>query len=92
MSGEESRQQIKMRAERIGITSSELLLLSETSLERILDQIQTVNPRVLVIDSIQTVFTSSLPSAPGSIGQVRECCGAIIVLAKKNYSDFLWVK
>lgn len=90
VSGEESRQQIKMRAERIGITSSELLLLSETSLERILDQIQMVHPRVLVIDSIQTIFTSSLPSAPGSIGQVRECSGAIIVLAKKKgLSTFL---
>ncbi|MBI2089797.1 MAG: DNA repair protein RadA [Deltaproteobacteria bacterium] len=90
VSGEESRQQIKMRAERIGTTSSELLLLSETSLERILDQIQKVHPRVLVIDSIQTIFTSSLPSAPGSIGQVRECSGAIIVLAKKKgLSTFL---
>ncbi|MBI2997709.1 MAG: DNA repair protein RadA [Deltaproteobacteria bacterium] len=84
VSGEESRQQIKMRAERIGVTSPKLLLLSETSLEGILDQIKKVNPSVLVIDSIQTIFTSALPSAPGSIGQVRECSGAIIVLAKKK--------
>lgn len=90
VSGEESRQQIKMRAERIGITSSQLLLLSENSLERILDQVQKVHPSVLVIDSIQTIFTPSLPSAPGSIGQVRECSGAIIVLAKKKgLSTFL---
>lgn len=90
VSGEESRQQIKMRAERIGITSPKLLLLSETSLERILDQIKKIDPAILVIDSIQTVFTSSLPSAPGSIGQVRECCGAIIILAKKRgLSTFL---
>ena len=84
VSGEESRQQIKMRAERIGVTSPKLLLLSETSLEGILDQIKKVNPSVLVIDSIQAIFTSALPSAPGSIGQVRECSGAIIVLAKKK--------
>jgi DNA repair protein RadA/Sms len=90
VSGEESRQQIKLRAERLGITSSKLLLLSETSLERILDQVQKVNPAILVVDSIQTIFTSSLPSAPGSIGQVRECSGAIIVLAKKTgLSTFL---
>ncbi|MBI2360683.1 MAG: DNA repair protein RadA [Deltaproteobacteria bacterium] len=90
VSGEESRQQMKMRAERIGITSSKLLLLSETSLERILEQIRKVNPAVVVVDSIQTIFTSSLPSAPGRIGQVRECSGAIIVLAKKKgLSTFL---
>jgi DNA repair protein RadA/Sms len=83
VSGEESPRQIKMRAERLGVTSPSLLILSETSLERIIEQIKKLKPSILVIDSIQTIFSSNLPSAPGSIGQVRECSGAIVVLAKK---------
>jgi DNA repair protein RadA/Sms len=90
VSGEESPRQIKMRAERLGIASPNLLVLSETALERILEQIKRTKPAVLVIDSIQTLFSSSLPSAPGSIGQVRECSGSIITLAKKSgLSTFL---
>jgi len=90
ISGEESQRQIKMRAERLGVESSNLLILSETSLERIIEQVRKIKPSVLVIDSIQTIFTSSLPSAPGSIGQVRESSGSIIVLAKKSgLSTFL---
>ena len=90
VSGEESQRQIKMRAERLGITSAKLLILSETSLERIIEQIKKTKPSVLVIDSVQTIFTSTLPSAPGSIGQVRESSGSIIVLAKKSgLSTFL---
>ena len=73
-----------MRAERLDIAAPNLLILSETSLERILDQVKRTKPAVLVIDSIQTIFTSSLPSAPGSIAQVRESSGSIIVLAKKT--------
>ena len=90
ISGEESQRQVKLRAERLGLQSSELLILSETSLERILEQIKKIRPQILVIDSVQTLFSSSLPSAPGSIGQVRECSGSIIALAKKNVvSTFL---
>ena len=84
VSGEESQRQIKMRAERLGVTCPNLLVLAETSLERIMEQVKKIKPSVLVIDSIQTLFTSSIPSAPGSIGQVRECSGSIIVLAKKS--------
>ena len=84
VSGEESQAQIKIRAERLGITAPNLLVLSETSLERILDQVKKLKPAVLVIDSIQTIFTSSLPSAPGSVAQVRETSGSIIVSAKKT--------
>jgi DNA repair protein RadA/Sms len=84
VSGEESQRQIKMRAERLGIAAPNLLVLSETSLERILEQVKKLKPGVLVIDSIQTIFTSTIPSAPGSIAQVRESSGAIIVLAKKT--------
>ena len=90
VSGEESPRQIKMRAERLGIAAPNLLILSETSLERILEQVKKIKPAVLVVDSIQTLFSPSLPSAPGSIGQVRECSGSIIVLAKKGgFSTFL---
>src|SRR5918994_2395082 len=84
VSGEESQRQIKMRAERLDIAAPQLLILSETSLERILEQVKRIKPAVLVIDSIQTIFTSTLPSAPGSIAQVRESSGSIIVLAKKT--------
>ena len=84
VSGEESQRQIKMRAERLGIAAPNLLVLSETSLERILEQVKRLKPGVLVIDSIQTIFTSTIPSAPGSIAQVRESSGSIIVLAKKT--------
>ncbi len=84
VSGEESQRQIKMRAERLGIAAPNLLVLSETSLERIIEQVKKLKPGVLVIDSIQTIFTSTLPSAPGSIAQVRESSGSIIVLAKKT--------
>src|SRR3989338_5345183 len=90
ISGEESPRQIKLRAERLGVAPPTLLILSETSLERIIDQIKRTKPSVLVIDSVQTIFTSTLPSAPGSISQVRESSGAIIILAKKSgLSTFL---
>jgi DNA repair protein RadA/Sms len=84
VSGEESQRQIKMRAERLGIVAPNLLILSETSLERIIEQVKKIKPGLLVIDSIQTIFSSSIPSAPGSIAQVRESSGSIIVLAKKT--------
>jgi DNA repair protein RadA/Sms len=84
VSGEESPRQIKMRAERLGIAAPNLLVLSETSLERIMDHVKKLKPGVLVVDSIQTIFSSTIPSAPGSIAQVRECSGSIIVRAKKT--------
>ncbi len=84
VSGEESQRQIKMRAERLGVDAPNLLVLSETSLERILEHVKKIKPGLLVIDSVQTMFTSTIPSAPGSIAQVRETSGSIIVLAKKT--------
>ncbi|MDE0035255.1 MAG: DNA repair protein RadA [Deltaproteobacteria bacterium] len=84
VSGEESEQQVQMRGRRIALASSNLLVLSETSLERILEQVKAVKTAVLVVDSIQTVHTSAIPSAPGSIGQVRECSSALISMAKKT--------
>src|SRR3990172_9376408 len=78
VSGEESPRQIKMRAERLGIDAPNLLVLSETSLERIIEQVRKIKPGLLVIDSIQTIFSTAIPSAPGSIAQVRESAGSII--------------
>jgi DNA repair protein RadA/Sms len=84
VSGEESPRQIKMRAERLGINAPNLLILSETALEQIIEQVKKIKPGLLVIDSIQTIFSSTNPSAPGSIAQVRESSGSIIALAKKT--------
>ena len=72
VSGEESPRQIKMRCERLGIESESLLIYPETNLEEILKTTQAVAPAALVVDSIQTTFTSLLTSAPGSISQVQE--------------------
>jgi len=90
VSGEESLRQTKMRADRIGVTSPNLYVLAENSLEKIIEAIQKLRPRVAVVDSIQTVFTSQLQSAPGSIGQVRESAGKLMVLSKTTgLSTFL---
>lgn len=89
-SGEESPRQIKMRADRLGVTSPTLFVLAENSLERILEEAQKLKPQVLVVDSIQTVFTAELSSAPGSIGQVRESSGRLMILSKTTgLSTFL---
>ena len=72
VSGEESPQQIKMRADRLGIHSPNLYVVAATALEEIFRVAETVNPRVMVVDSIQTVFTGELTSAPGSVSQVQE--------------------
>ena len=84
VSGEESAQQIKLRSNRIGATTKDLLLLVEVSLERILEQIKKVEPAIVVIDSIQTVYSGDLMSAPGSVGQVREASSRLILFSKKN--------
>ena len=83
ISGEESAHQIKMRAERIG-GNSEVMILCETSLESIFDNIKEVKPELVVIDSIQTISTSDVESSPGSITQVRECAAALLRFAKTS--------
>jgi DNA repair protein RadA/Sms len=72
VSGEESPEQIKMRADRLGVKSPDIILLPETSLEGIVSRAQEIKPQAIVIDSIQTVFSLELPSAPGSVSQIRE--------------------
>ena len=83
VSGEESASQIKLRSERIGAASKNLLVLVEISLEKILEQIKAVSPAIVVIDSIQTVYSGELMSAPGSVGQVREASSRLILFSKK---------
>ena len=84
VSGEESAKQIKLRGNRIGASSGNLLVLVEISLENITRHIKEISPKAVVIDSIQTLYSSALASAPGSVGQVRESSGKLIVLSKKT--------
>lgn len=83
VSGEESPRQIKMRGQRLGIEEPNLLILAETSLEQILKAVQEIQPAAVVVDSIQTVYTEQLTSAPGSISQVQEVAGQLMWLAKR---------
>ena len=83
ISGEESLQQSKMRADRLGVSSEHLFVVSETSLEKILQDIQALRPSTVVVDSIQTIYSSELPSTPGSITQVREASSRLLYLAKR---------
>lgn len=84
VSGEESARQTRLRGERLGVNARELLILAETSLEKILSHIKAGNPRAVVIDSIQTLYAPGLESAPGSVSQVRESAGRLMVMAKKS--------
>lgn len=83
-SGEESLQQIKLRAERLNAGNSNCLFLSETSLELLMAHTEQVQPDLLIIDSIQTISTETIESSPGSVSQVRECTSAILKYAKKT--------
>ncbi len=83
-SGEESARQIKLRAERLGVDNGDLLLLCETDMGVILNAISTEKPDIVIVDSIQTVSLSELPSSPGSVTQVRECTAALTRAAKRE--------
>jgi DNA repair protein RadA/Sms len=82
ISGEESPQQIKLRAERLGIRSPHLYILAETSLEQILLQIERMHPRLAIVDSIQSIRTGELSASVGSVSQVRECASQLLRQAK----------
>lgn len=84
ISGEESPGQIRLRAERLGAGSDGLYILAETNLDTALDQVDAVEPEVLVADSVQTLWTSDASSTPGSVTQVRECAARLIALAKSR--------
>src|SRR5512147_3206211 len=83
VSGEESPRQIKMRGQRLGVEHPNLLILAETSLEQILKAVHEIQPAALVVDSIQTVYTEQITSAPGSISQVQEVAGQLMWFAKR---------
>jgi DNA repair protein RadA/Sms len=84
VSGEESLAQIKLRAQRLQVNSDNLLLLSETVLEDVLEAVHKLSPDILVMDSIQTIYRTDLESAPGSVGQVRECGAELMRRAKSG--------
>jgi len=87
---EESARQVRMRGDRLGANNPSLLLLAETSLEAIIDRVREIKPAFLIIDSIQTIFTAGLESAPGSVSQVRECAGRLMQLSKgEGVSTFI---
>ena len=89
-SGEESEHQIKSRGDRLGVGDAPLYLLAETCIERILEEIGRVKPALMVVDSVQTVFSLKFQSAPGSIGQVREAATQFLFTAKgHNIPTFL---
>lgn len=84
ISGEESEQQIRMRAERIGIKSETCFILTETLTQNIFKQIESFEPDIVIIDSIQTLHSSLIDSSPGSISQIRECAGEFLKFAKET--------
>jgi DNA repair protein RadA/Sms len=89
-SGEESEHQIKSRGERLNVGKAPLYLLAETCLERILEEIARIKPALVIVDSVQTVFSLKFQSAPGSIGQVREAATQLLFMAKgQNIPTFL---
>lgn len=84
VSGEESERQIKMRGERLGISAKELYILPETDLFAVLSEADKLRPDLVIIDSIQTIFSSQIESAPGSVSQVREVASQLMIFAKRS--------
>ena len=84
ISGEESEKQLKLRAQRIGVNPEELYILSETRLSDVLDSVETLQPDILIVDSIQTLYQEVNESVPGSVSQVKECTMALMQLSKSQ--------
>lgn len=84
ISGEESEQQLRMRGDRLGIRNKSCFILIETSMQRILQQIEQVKPELVVVDSVQTLQTDLIDASPGSVSQVRECAAELQKLAKST--------
>lgn len=91
VSGEESTSQTGMRAQRLGVSSSNVMVAAESNLEAIKSLVETHKPDVLVVDSIQTIFSAEIPSAPGSVTQVRECAAQLMGLAKGSHTSVFLV-
>ena len=84
VSGEESDQQIKMRSERIGRQNNDCYVLTETNIQNIFKQAESIQPKVLIIDSIQTLYSSEIESSPGSISQIKECTSQLLRYSKQT--------
>lgn len=91
VSGEESASQIKMRADRIGRGSENVLIVCETLLERIMRHVEDINPGILIIDSIQTIYSEALESSAGSVSQVRECAARLLQYAKTTSTPVILI-
>ena len=91
VTSEESARQTRMRATRLGVTSDNLLVLAETNVERIIQQIHKTSPAVVIVDSIQMIYKPTLPAAPGSVTQLRDCCMDLVYLAKSSGVAMLFV-
>ncbi|MBM3945826.1 MAG: DNA repair protein RadA [SAR202 cluster bacterium] len=89
VSGEESAHQVRLRAERLGVRGERIFLLSETSTDAVLARLAERAPSAVVIDSIQTLWSEAVPSAPGSVNQVRECARALMQWAKTSHTPVL---
>lgn len=84
VSGEESAKQLKMRANRLGITGGSLYILAENALDNVEEKVQQLSPDVMVVDSIQTMYRPEMASAPGSVSQIRECTSLLMRVAKES--------
>lgn len=91
VSGEESPQQIKMRANRLGSGNDNCLIYCETLLENIVNQIEEIKPDLVIIDSIQTIYTDLLDSSPGSVSQIRECAATLLKYAKSTATSIFLI-
>src|SRR3546814_2571025 len=91
VTGEESLTQVHLRAKRLGLTRLDLPVLAETGVEQIIAQLQAVQPALVVIDSIQTLYTDTLDSAPGSVSQLRECSAQLVRFAKSSQTAVVLV-
>ncbi len=91
ITGEESAEQVSMRAERLSVANSEVKILTETSVEQIINVLTNEKPAVVIVDSIQTVFTEEIESAPGSVSQIRESCAALLRFGKSNGTVFFLI-
>ena len=91
ISGEESPQQLKMRADRLGGVNGQCQVLSETGLQAILTQVEQTSPELLIIDSIQTLFSEGIESAPGTISQVRDCAAQLLKVAKETHMPVILI-
>lgn len=84
VSGEESERQIKLRGARIGVSAENLFLMPETNLHEVFSEVERLRPKLVILDSIQTIFTDKIESSPGSVSQVREVAGQLMMFAKQT--------